>query len=72
MKTLYDDLQEVFQKHDCKGYAYALAETRNTGSGCGYGVFYPSGTEEILIKKLKIMISDIEKSMKGGKRLIHA
>ncbi len=63
--TLSEEFSEIFKKYNCKGYAWAVIR-ENTGlPEVGYGASYPTGTEQELIKKLKIMIHDIEKSCKG-------
>lgn len=64
-KTLTEDLNKIFAKHKCKGFAYAVVKGHDDAiiapeSEVGYGASYPVGTEDGLIRKLKIIIEDIK------------
>ncbi len=67
-KSLTKDLQKVFKKHQCKGYAYAIDQQRIT-TEVGYGASYPVGTGQALITKLQTIINDIKNSTKYKKEL---
>lgn len=59
--TLAKELIQLMEKHDVKGYAWAITrEGANSPAIGGYGAHYPKGTERDLIRKLNIMIRDIE------------
>ena len=61
-KFLSEELSELFKKHNCKGYAWAVVQDIESGNTTvGYGAYYPAGTEAGLTKKLKIIIEDIRR-----------